>query len=571
VASTPPTSSTSTSVTMYLTDLKKDFFDQVVTSRVLLLVNSDVDGVCATKILQYLFKCDHVLYTMVAVRGKKDLFEAFRDNMEGVKHVVLVNCGATIDLCDFLDPTEEVIFYVLDNHRPVDVTNIYNDGQVRLCMKQDAEEQIPEYDDIFRDSDSESEDEEDEFGEKRRRFDEESLLKRRERREWEERRRGVLFAYERDSYFGSSSALALYELAWKMSRDSNDLLWWAIVGHTDLYLHKRIEDDRYLTDNGNLQNHVSRLNNRGEGETVAVNSLKIQAESELNLVLYRHWSVVAALRHTPYTAAKFKTFSIKGENNISEFLADTGLPLAQCHQNYQAMDLPLRQDLVPSFVGKAGKYGLEELTYPSFHCSFGFKHRYCAVDMVHCLQAVVEHRAQDEDTSKPFLEAVDTLSRTRVEKVELGLKMARSQLEVMAKMIQNILDVRMVVNAGPFVYVTIQDGTPNCHYISRPNTLTSFGHFLLAAHVSCSPGKKAASLPLVLVTPLDTEQGLSVVVGIPPVDDRNRKNFLGKAFEQAVIKTGSRYLLDYWDSNIVQIKTEDKAKFLDGLLAIMSQ
>ena len=44
------------SVTMYLTDLKKDFFDKVVTSRVLLLVNTDVDGVCATKILQYLFK-----------------------------------------------------------------------------------------------------------------------------------------------------------------------------------------------------------------------------------------------------------------------------------------------------------------------------------------------------------------------------------------------------------------------------------------------------------------------------------------------------------------------------------
>ena len=33
---------------------------------------------------------------------------------------------------------------------------------------------------------------------------------------------------------------------------------------------------RYLTDMGNLQNHVSRLNNRGEGESVAVNTLKIQ-------------------------------------------------------------------------------------------------------------------------------------------------------------------------------------------------------------------------------------------------------------------------------------------------------
>ncbi len=46
---------------MYLTDLKKDFFDKVITSRVLLLVNSDVDGVCATKILQYLFKVSVLL------------------------------------------------------------------------------------------------------------------------------------------------------------------------------------------------------------------------------------------------------------------------------------------------------------------------------------------------------------------------------------------------------------------------------------------------------------------------------------------------------------------------------
>ena len=43
---------------------------------------------------------------------------------------MLLNCGATIDICDFLDPPDDVIFYILDNHRPVDVTNIYNDGQV---------------------------------------------------------------------------------------------------------------------------------------------------------------------------------------------------------------------------------------------------------------------------------------------------------------------------------------------------------------------------------------------------------------------------------------------------------
>ena len=100
--------------------------------------------------------------------------------------------------------------------------------------------------------------------------------------------------------------------------------------------------------------------------------------------------------------------------------------------------------------------------------------------------------------------------------------------------------------------------------------------------------RKSSSLPLVLITPLDAANGLSVVVGVPPVEDKNRKNFMGKvdytvvaccnhtneyfqAFQQAVTNTNSRYLLDSWDSNIIQIKTEDKTKFIDGLIAIMSQ
>ena len=119
---------------MFITDLKKEFFDQVVSNRVLVLVNCDVDGVCATKILQYLFKCDHVLYTLIPVTGKKEFYNAFKNNIEGVKYCILINCGGNIDLCEFLDPPEEIVFYVLDNHRPIDVTNIYNDGQVHFQL-----------------------------------------------------------------------------------------------------------------------------------------------------------------------------------------------------------------------------------------------------------------------------------------------------------------------------------------------------------------------------------------------------------------------------------------------------
>ena len=56
---------------------------------------------------------------------------------------------------------------------------------------------------------------------------------------------------------------------------------------------------------------------------------------------------------------------------------------------------------------------------------------------------------------------------------------------------------------------------------------------------------------------------------MPPVVDRTRKNLLGKAFEQAARKTNSRYLLDYFDPSVIQLKTEDRTKFLDGLTAIL--
>jgi len=549
---------------MYLRDLKTEFFDVISTERLLVLVNSDVDGVCATKILQYLFKCDHVLYTLVPITGKKDFYTTFKNNIEGIKYCLLINCGGTIDICEFLDPPDDVIFFVLDNHRPVEVTNIYNESQVRLMMKLDPEENVPEYDQIFRD-DSDSEDENEDFD------TEASLLKRREKRLWEEERRGILFSYGRDSYFSTSSALLVYELAWRLSRDNNDLLWWAIIGHTELWLHKKSDEDRYMLDTGNLQNHVARLNNRAEGETVAVDSMKLQADTELDLVLYRHWSITQSIRHTPYTAAKFKAFSLKGEHKICEFLADIGLPLNQCNQLFHSMEFQFKQNLLKTFTSKSDKYGLNGLTYTSFNCNFGFRHKYCAGDFVKCVQAVLEHHDKVEDKNLPFLQSLDILARSQSDKLDMSTKLAKAQIELLVKQVQNILDTKQVISAGPFLYSIIQEGTPNSQFYCRPTTLTHLAQFLLQAHVSCSQSRKVTTLPLVLIAPLDVATGLSVVVGIPPVDDKNRKNFLGKAFEQAVVNTGTRYLLDYFDSNIIQIKTEDRTKFLDGLIAIMSR
>lgn len=45
-------------------------------------------------------------------------------------HIILINCGGTVDIVETLEPSEEKVFFIADSHRPYDVCNIYNDGQV---------------------------------------------------------------------------------------------------------------------------------------------------------------------------------------------------------------------------------------------------------------------------------------------------------------------------------------------------------------------------------------------------------------------------------------------------------
>ena len=91
-----------------------------------------------------------------------------------------------------------------------EVSNVYNDGQIRLIMKPESDEDIPEFEAIYRDDSDEEEshsnsddDENDDYGnKKKKRFDESAILKRRDRRLWEEQRRKILFDYEQFSYIG---------------------------------------------------------------------------------------------------------------------------------------------------------------------------------------------------------------------------------------------------------------------------------------------------------------------------------------------------------------------------------
>ncbi|KAE8747250.1 hypothetical protein FOCC_FOCC006042 [Frankliniella occidentalis] len=568
---------------MYIDNIVEGFYNVVHDSRVLLFVNYDIDAICSARILQYLFRCDTISYTLVPISGIQELRLAYEENCEEVKYVVLVNCGGTIDIVELLEPNEDVVFFLIDSHRPTDLCNVFSSSQVRIIGKPEAEENIPEFDDVFREDSEDEEDKSDNSGgesdpeenraAKRMRLSEEAILKRREHRLWTEKRDRFVFNYTQFSYFGKASAVRMFELALNLSKDNVDLLWCAIIGVTEQYLLGKIEKQQYILDTGVLQGHVSKLSHNVDEETAEavatpVTAPRISFIKDLQLALYRHWTVEASLRHSMYSACKLKLWSLKGERKLHELLVDMGLPLAQSRQKFCAMDMVLRKEFHSMIEKLAEKYNLDQLVFTSFILQHGFRNKFCASDVVYSMLALLESTSRDRSSKDCFLEAMDALSRSKKNLLEDGIEKAKLMLTSIFKMVQGALDMQMVVSGGPFLYFVIQEGALNARHFSHPHTLILLAQFLLQAHVMVK--KKSLNLPLIASAPLNVEDGTCLVVGIPPVIEDSPRNFFGKAFEQAAEKTNARAQLDYFDSSIMKLKTEDRSKFFDALAALLS-
>lgn len=568
---------------MFVSDFRKEFYEVVQSQRVLLFVASDVDALCACKILQALFQCDHVPYTLVPVSGWQELETAFLEHKEQFHYFILINCGANVDLLDILQPDEDTIFFVCDTHRPVNVVNVYNDTQIKLLIKQDDDLEVPAYDDLFRDEEEDEEhsgnesDEGSEPSEKRTRLEEQEIvertMKRRQRREWEARRRDILFDYEQYEYHGTSSAMLMFDLAWMMSKDLSDMLWWAIVGLTDQWVQDKITQMKYVTDVGVLQRHVSRHSHRHQDEehALSVDCMRISFEYDLRLALYQHWSLHDSLCNTCYTAARFKLWSLHGQKRLQEFLADVGLPLKQVKQKFQSMDISLKENLREMIEESANKFGMKDMRIQTFSIHFGFKHKFLASDVVFATMALMESPEKDGSGTDNFIQALDSLSRSNLDKLYHGLELAKQQLRATQQTIASCLCTNLIISQGPFLYCSLMEGTPDVMLFSKPASLSLLSRHLLKSFVCWTKNRRCKLLPLVMAAPLSVEQGTVTMVGIPPeTDSSDKKNFFGRAFEKAAESTNSWTMHNHFDLSVIELKAEDRSKFLDALVSLLS-
>ncbi|XP_033947142.1 cell division control protein 45 homolog [Pseudochaenichthys georgianus] len=569
---------------MFITDIRKEFYEVVANQRVALLVASDIDALCACKIIQALFHCDQLQYTLIPVTAWQDLGTAFLEHKEQFKYFVLINCGANVDLLEMLQPDDDSVFFICDTHRPVDVVNVYNDSQIKLLIKQDDDLGVPSYDDIFRDdedeegadSGNESEDGSEPSG-KRRRFDEGAIERRidrqRAKREWETRRREILFDYEQYEYHGTSAAVMFFELAWVLTKDTKDMLWWAIIGLTDQWVHDKITHMKYVTDIATMQRHVSRHNHRNEDEenSLSIDCMRISFEYDLRLTLYQHWSLYESICNSCYTTCHFKLWTLNGQKKLQEFLADMGLPLKQVRQKFNSMDMTIKENLRDVIEESSNKYGMKDIRIQTFGVHFGFKNRFLAVDMVHATAALLESTEKDESNSDNFIKALDSLSRSNLERLHSGIDLAKKKLMAIQQTVASCICTNLILSQGPFLYCYLMEGTPDVKLFSRPMALTLLCKYLLKAFVSSTRNKRCKLLPLIMAAPKDLEKGTVIVLGIPPESETSdKKNFFGRAFEKAAESTSSRTLHDNFDTSIIELKTEDRSKFLDALITLLS-
>ncbi|KAK9456284.1 CDC45 family [Dipodascopsis uninucleata] len=146
-------------------DLRSSSLSHTTCRLVVFVACLDVDALCAAKILAGILKRDLIPHRTCPVTGYSELKTRFQELEEDVANVVLIGCGALIDLADLFDGADDGNdrantnskinessrqakensmakrrIYVFDSHRPWNLHNVFLYGHVVCFDDGDIEE-----------------------------------------------------------------------------------------------------------------------------------------------------------------------------------------------------------------------------------------------------------------------------------------------------------------------------------------------------------------------------------------------------------------------------------------------
>ncbi|VBB30505.1 unnamed protein product [Acanthocheilonema viteae] len=603
-------------------DFRQFFYGMIKKDHVLIIANVDADAICATQILLDLFAADDVAYTLVPVDGWEGFRTAMMEHGEQAHSVVLFNCGATEPLIPYL--RSGMTLYVIDSRRPLDLSNIYYEDNIRLIVSRDEWEQLDipnicdvevsdsssseesgDEDETEMDSDSDqdfleeteqveddeanesqtsaseqleiarsssdggnemeksddndaertddAEQPEESTSRRRRRISDvaDSVgrreAKRQRRMELKRHREDILWKYHENSWYGPSSAVLMLEVAHSVGRTTVEMMWSAVVGISSQLVEYLISHDCYTTVCfDRLRAFRMKFCPDGSDIVRGDDILRLKFDDEIMLPLYAHWSLYTSMVHNDFFFCLTQMWQQSGALIMKALLAELEITLEESHQVYSSLTSE-RKDAIFRHI-----YKHMDDEFASFTAHIGYSNRYNSCDFARAIAGRMSYGVVEvESPYDRFIGAQEILQKF----VEGGDKTPLSKaIESYKSCLTSLVNL---------VFMSISQ-----------SLIISVGSFYLLC-LPQSHSKNRANRPLFVAVPMSGENiGWFLITGCMPAntdyEDSSQKSFIGRAMQKVVenfIRDGARR--NFFDSAMVMIRSDQKARFFDGLQATL--
>ncbi|XVE78115.1 hypothetical protein DITRI_Ditri13aG0118000 [Diplodiscus trichospermus] len=546
---------------------------------------SDVDSLCALKIIFHILESDSVRYSCYPVSSFQEIREYVGSDLSSSSEepvtILLINWGCHRDLQKDLKlgpAVRVVVLYTNDDERfadlayDIEVMELANASYCLHNSKLDSEE----------DEDSESEDgdkdEEEEEGcrdgsRKRRRMSSEGEEEPTSRR-FKKMKKDY---YRMVTFHGKPSGCLMYDLSHLLRKNTNDLLWLACVSLTDQFVHERLTDERYEAGVMELQQHINSVGNLDAVTSVtlkdgtkvrAPDSSRISYEEEPRLMLLREWNLFDSMLCSSYIAPKLKTWSDNGMKKLKLLLARMGFALVDCRQKFQYMNHEVKQKMKDQFDQILPEHGLNDFYYKSFLRLHGYASRVSAADMVYGVTALLESFEQSDGSCalKQFGVAYDALSVTNLDKLKAGMQQAiKIQRAILRQGSAAITKSGCIRSGRRFRWVKLEDSV-DAKLLGHPQALTKFCYFLMDALK-----EKGARLKPLLCACIAQEPGKVLIVGVcgKPRLGALQGNAFGLAFRNAAEETGAEFFHELFEPSWIVLDAGAVNSFMARLTEML--
>ncbi|KAM9889463.1 hypothetical protein OXX79_012141 [Metschnikowia pulcherrima] len=450
------------------------------TCKLILFVSClSVDSICTAKVLSLVLKKSLVQYQLIPVVGYADLRDHYVQLDADVANVILIGCGAMIDLESFFEIDSEEFkiegddlssapvddndldeqyqrrgpqfrrkIYVIDGHRPWNLDNIFgshivvcfDDGFIEQHLSAESESytKLVDASDHESDSDLEETDVDEEIeghdeneknekedndtsdgdeARKRKRSEVNAMHAKRQRRSELRTSEEVLESYynQGTAIFTATTAVAYAMLA-TIGETNLENLWLSIIGLSSL---DRLHPEVYDKIQPLYREEVHRLSPSHETPEKSADSTTLAIDKDYHLFLLRHWTLYDSFFYSSLVNSKLNLWREDGKKKLHKMFAKMGISLSVAQQKWLYMDISVKKHLPVIFNKYLPLYGLEGIVRDGFVRTFGYMGQLSAMECVEALTALLEtdERTVGEKKQRDDSSATDAIN-LRIESKE---------------------------------------------------------------------------------------------------------------------------------------------------------